>query len=272
MRPHESVFQKWRKPVIGMVHLLPLPGTEAYARQGLGPVLDRALEEARLLDAGGVDAILLQNTGDLPPRAEERIETVAYMAAIGREMRNAVKCSLGINIMANGTASALSVAHAIGADFVRIKIYVGAVISVGGVIHGSAPVALAFRRHIEAPQIAIAADVYDRTSAALGNLSLELACDMAARMGFADALVLTGQSVQDSLDRIRQIKVAMPRTVVLAGGGTTAENVHRFFEYGDGVIVGSTIKDTGTFVGKVDSARLAVFMDAANLARNSIVD
>ncbi len=63
-------FSRSHKPVIGMVHLLPLPGSEAYRGGGLGPILEQALAEGRTLAAGGVDAIILQNSGDLPPAPE----------------------------------------------------------------------------------------------------------------------------------------------------------------------------------------------------------
>jgi uncharacterized protein len=265
--PRENLFTQWHKPVIGMVHLLPLPGSEDYDGRGLEPIVERALDEARILDRGGVDAILLQNTGDLPPRVEGGPETIAYLSVIGAAVRREVRCALGINILANGTASALAVAHATGAQFVRIKVYIGAVVGTEGLVQGTARAALEFRRAIGADDIAIAADVYDRTSAPVGEMPIEVAADLAWRMGHADALVVTGYSVEDSLARIRQVKTALPEAVVLAGGGATAANLARFFEFADGVIVGSSVKDTGKFVGKVDAVRLAAFMDAVAHAR-----
>lgn len=267
MKERQNFFAQWNKPVIGMAHLLPLPGAEDYDGGGLEPILERALTEARTLDAGGVDAILLQNTGDLPPRAQGGPETIAYMSVIGAAMRRECKCALGVNILANGTGSALAVAHASGADFVRIKVYVGAVVGTEGILQGTAREALEFRRYIGAEHIAIAADVYDRTSAPVGELPIEVAADLAWRMGHADALVVTGYAVDDSLGRIREVKIALPDAFVLAGGGATASNLKDFFEFADGVVVGSSIKDTGKFVGKVDAAKLAAFMEAATSAR-----
>ena len=270
MTRRRNFFRELNKPVSGMVHLLPLPGSEDYEGNGLAPILDRALEEAHTLARGGVDAILIQNTGDLPPSAEGGPETIAYMSAIGAALRREINIPLGVNILANGAVSALAVAHAIGAEFVRIKVYVGAVVGSEGVLQGTAQRALEFRRKIHAEQIAIAADVYDRTSAPVGEMPIGIAADLAWRIGHADALVITGYSVEDSLARMREVKAAVPNAVVLAGGGTTAQNVAQFFEFCDGVIVGSSIKDTGQFVGKVDSARLTAFMDAANIAREKV--
>jgi len=264
---HGHFFSRAPKPVIGMVHLLPLPGSEDYRGGGLDPILEQALAEARTLAAGGIDAIILQNSGDLPPAPEGEPETIAYMSVIGAALRHEVACPLGVNVLANGAVAALAVADAIEAAFVRIKVYVGAVVASEGLLTGAAREALAFRRRIGAGRIAIAADLYDRTSAPLGEMPIEVAADLALRHGHADALIVTGYSVEDSLSRIRAIKAELPGAVVLAGGGTTADNVGRFLECGDGVIVGSSIKDTGHFVGAVDPARLAAYMEAVAAAR-----
>jgi len=257
MYAHEAesfhLFPPSRKLVIGMVHLLPLPGSEDYRGGGLGPILERACEEARTLAAGGIDAIMLQNTGDLPPARDGEPETIAAMSVIGAAIRRAVACPLGVNVLANGAVAALAIAQVIEASFVRIKVYVGAVVTTEGLLIGAANMA----------------DVYDRTSAPVGDMPIAVAADLALRHGHADAAIVTGYSVEDSLARIRDIKAAIPGAIVLAGGGTTAENVGRFLEYGDGVVVGSSIKDTGQFVGTVDPARLAAYMEAAALARKA---
>ena len=263
----ENVFASWPKGVIGMLHLLPLPGSEDYRGEGLARIMDRAMAEAGVLAEGGVDAILVQNSGDGPFTLTGGPETIAYMSVIGAALRREIRCPLGVNILANGAVEALAVAHAIQASFVRIKVYCGAVVSTGGVVAGTATQALAFRRGIGGPHIAIAADVYDRTSAPLGDLPLALMADLAHRHGHADALIVTGHSVEDSLARIREVKAAVPDAIVLAGGGTTHHNVGRFLAECDGVIVGSSVKDTGGFVGTVDRARLDVYMEAVAAAR-----
>ncbi|HXG57185.1 MAG TPA: BtpA/SgcQ family protein [Vicinamibacterales bacterium] len=106
--------------------------------------------------------------------------------------------------------------------------YCGAVVSTGGIITGAATQALTFRRAVGAKHLAVAADVYDRTSAPLGDLPIAAMADLAHRHGHADALIATGHSVEDSLARIREIKRAIPDAVVLAGGGTTQNNVGSF--------------------------------------------
>jgi membrane complex biogenesis BtpA family protein len=268
MSTHKKIFHSLHKPVIGMIHLLPLPGTEDYDGKGLNLILDRAVEEGRILAAGGIDAILVQNTGDLPPSEYGTDETIAYMSVIGAALRREINTPLGVNILANGASSALAVAHAIDAAFVRIKVYIGAVVGTEGILQGASRQALEFRRKVGGGHIAIAADVYDRTSAPVGEMPIAVAADLAWRIGHADALVVTGYSVDDSLARIREVKQTLPDSIVYAGGGATADNIGQFLAACDGVIVGSSIKDTGRFVGKVHATRLARFMEAAHNARD----
>lgn len=49
-----------KKPVIGVVHLLPLP-TSARWGGNLKAVMERAEQEATALAAGGVDGIIIEN-------------------------------------------------------------------------------------------------------------------------------------------------------------------------------------------------------------------
>lgn len=260
-------FASLNKPVIAMIHLLPLPGSAGYEGRGIEPVLDHALSEARALEQGGVDAILLQNTGDLPAFGDGGPETIAYMSMIGSQVRHEIKTPLGVNILANGTESAIAVAHAISARFVRIKVYVGAVVGIGGLTQGSAQRAQDFRRKIGATGIEIAADVYDRTSRPVVEMPIEEAATYASHHGRAHALVVTGASVEESLERIRRVKSTVKTKPVYVGGGSTPENIAQFLAACDGAIVGNAVKRGPAFQGVIDCDLLKAYMEAADRAR-----
>jgi predicted TIM-barrel enzyme len=135
------------------------------------------------------------------------------------------------------------------------------------VIEGAAQRALDFRRRLGAEGIEIAADVHDRTSRPLVDRPLEEAAHQARFHGRADALVITGASVDDSLDKLRRVKAAVRETPVYCGGGTTQHNVARFFEVCDGVIVGNAVTSGPAFQGRVDRDKLRAYMEAAHHAR-----
>src|SRR3990170_6389960 len=88
-----------RKPLIGMVHLLPLPGSPRYAGS-VGAIVARALEEARALEAGGLDALIVENFGDAPftPGAVDPA-VIAAMTAVVAEVRRALRLVVGVNVL-----------------------------------------------------------------------------------------------------------------------------------------------------------------------------
>ena len=59
------MFPRDQPAVIGMVHLLPLPGSPGWGGD-LQVVLDRAMHDAKALRDGGVHALLVENMHDLP--------------------------------------------------------------------------------------------------------------------------------------------------------------------------------------------------------------
>lgn len=253
--------------IIGMIHFPPLPGSFSYGGESFDQIAERVLEDAKALKAGGVDAILIQNTGNLPTTVEGDFETVAYMSVLGMLIRREVGMPLGVNVLKNGTESALAIAHAIGAVFVRIKVYVGAVVGAEGIEEGTARKALQFRRRIGAEDIAIVADIHDRTSVPLGAMTIRQAADLAWHHGHADGLVITGRSVPETLDWLRQVREAVSEAPIWAGGGTTADNVAEFLKACDGIIVGTSIKAGSKLTDPIDRDKLARYMDAVRRAR-----
>src|SRR5437868_1720942 len=73
------------KPIIGMVHVKPLPGSPRAKAVDIEAVYDAAVEEALRLVGGGVDGLLLENAGDIPFLKPEDIgyETVGAMSIVG---------------------------------------------------------------------------------------------------------------------------------------------------------------------------------------------
>ena len=61
------------KPIIGMVHLIPLPGAPAYEGWSMDDVIEYALRDARILVENGVDGLIVENMWDLPYYASRRI-------------------------------------------------------------------------------------------------------------------------------------------------------------------------------------------------------
>src|SRR4029450_2513977 len=125
-RPGLAAIVGVARGVIGMVHLPPLPGSPRWGGSMEG-VISAALRDAEALAAGGVDALLVENFGDAPfSGGRVGAETVAAMVAAAREVARVVRLPLGVNVLRSDGVSALAVALAVGARFIRVKVQVGA--------------------------------------------------------------------------------------------------------------------------------------------------
>ena len=73
-----------KKPVIGMVHLRPLPGSPKYdpVNMGMKKIVETAVEEALKLEEAGVDGVQVENMWDIPYQrpADIGYETAAALA------------------------------------------------------------------------------------------------------------------------------------------------------------------------------------------------
>jgi hypothetical protein len=90
----------------------------------------------------------------------------------------------------------------------------------------------------------------------------------AATFGRADGLVLTGRSLEESVSMLNEVRAAKLGVPLLLGGGATAENIARFRDLADGVIVSTAFKTVGgwsreSLSADWDEARIAQFVRAA---------
>lgn len=234
-----------------MLHLPGLPGTPGHSGHSVDELAERAAVDALILAEAGFDRVLLQNSLDRPTRERVDVATVAQLAVIGAAVRQRCPIPLGINLHKNDGPAAIAVAHAVGAAFVRVKVYTGAVLSAEGLVEGCAAETLAIRRRLGA-EIDIWADVHELTSRPLEGDDLESAAVDAAEFGAADALILTRPTVVETLEVIEQLRRRLPSTPLLVGGGVDAATVVDAIAYSDGVIVGRALKGDGAIGSRVD--------------------
>jgi uncharacterized protein len=255
------------KPVIGMVQLDALPGGCRYTSGGLDRLLDRALEEADALAANGVDILMVQNLGDLPVASTAAPSQVAWMTRVVVEVRARFGHPVGLNLLENDAEAMLAIASAAGADFVRIKVYVGAMATPFGLETGQAHAAIRARNAFDARNVAIFADVHDRTGVPVASGGFAEDLDHAMRLGGADGFVLTGKTYNDTLAFIGVARKQMAEAPILVGGGVNSANIAEVLSIADGVIVSSALKDSGGPFGRFVPAKVSAFMQEARRAR-----
>jgi membrane complex biogenesis BtpA family protein len=249
------------RPVVGMVHLLPLPG--APRARTLSQIRAAARADAEALARGGVDGLLIENYGDAPFSAGSvEPQVVAAMAVLARELRASVRLPIGINVLRNDARSALAVALAAGASFIRVNVHVGAAESDQGRLEGRAYETLRVRRALEA-RIAIFADVFVKHARPAGPEDLAQVARDTAYRGLADVLLVTGSATGSAADpeRIRLVKRAVPDRPVWVASGVEPGNVRRF-EAADGFIIGSAFERGGRAGGRVEAKRVRALLQA----------
>src|SRR5271154_6638042 len=126
------------KVLIGVVHLLPLPGSPRF-RGAFQPILDRAVADAVAYEKGGASAVIIENFGDTPFTAGSVApETIAAMARAGAAVRAATRLPIGFNVLRNDARAALGLAAACDGCFIRVNVHTGAMLTDQGIIQGDA--------------------------------------------------------------------------------------------------------------------------------------
>ncbi|HET7873896.1 MAG TPA: BtpA/SgcQ family protein [Methylomirabilota bacterium] len=256
------------KAVIGMVHLRPLPGSPRWGGK-MGEVVQAALDDARALTEGGADALLVENYGDVP-FASSRVDAgaVAGMAAVITEIGKAVPLPFGVNVLKTDALSALAVAAATGARFIRVNVHVGAVVADQGLLQSGAHDTLRYRRLLGS-DVKIFADVQAKHGVPLAPVPIEQEARDCVSRGLADALVVSGAATGEPtpMGDIKRVRGAVPDVPLLVGSGVTADTVAELLSVADGVIVGTAVKRGGRLADPVDPDRVRRIVQAARAAR-----
>lgn len=254
------------KPVIGVVHLPPLPGSPAGEPGSLEELLGRVRRDASALAGGGADAGLVENYGDAPyhPRDVPK-HTVAFLTRLAAAARRGSGLPFGVNVLRSDGEAAVAVAAAAGARFIRVNVYVGARVTDQGLVEGRAHRIQRLRRRV-APEVRVLADVRVKHSAPLGReRPLARVVEDLTERGGADGVIVTGDATGRPPDpeRLREARSAAGDTPVLAGSGVTRETAGRILRAADGLIVGTELKEGGRTSGPVREERVRALVEAA---------
>ena len=251
-------------PVIGMLHAPPRPGSPDYCGN-FDLVRHSVLRDAETLCAGGVDGLMLENFGDTPfyPGRVPAV-TVAAMTSLAVDIRRRFEIPLGINVLRNDGQSALAVALACDASFIRVNVLCGARVADQGILQAIAHDLLRDRANFQAHSIRIWADVDVKHSAALASRPLEDDVHDLIERGKCGAVIVSGSATGQPIDleTLRVVSAAAESTPVIVGSGVTDESVRFLVPFADGLIVGSSLKQDGLVKLPVDLERVKRIVDA----------
>lgn len=256
-----------------MLHAPALPGSPGYGGDW-GAVRDAVLRDAAALVDGGVDGLMLENFGDVPFfKGRVPNEVVACLTRLGVEVKREVGegVPLGVNVLRNDGESALAVALAVGADYVRVNVLAGAVVTDQGVIEGDAARLMRRRREMGAEHVAVWGDVRVKHASPMGAgwkpMGDEIE-ELVLRAGASGVIVSgSGTGKATDLEELREARRVMEglghRAVpIWVGSGASAATVGNLLEVADGLIVGTSVKEGGQLGRAVDAERVRALMEA----------
>lgn len=259
MNPLARRLEDPRRLLVGVVHLRPLPGAPRYGGD-VPALLARAEADARALHAGGADAIVVENYGDVPFHATHvPPETVATLAlAVARVRAAAPELPVGVNVLRNDARAALGLCAATGAAFLRVNVHTGAMLTDQGLVEGRADETLRERARL-CPEAWILADVHVKHATPLGRETLEEAAADALERGLADALILSGSRTGTPPDPElpRRVRERLPHAPLLIGSGLDASNAADLLACAQGAIVGTALQEGGITGAPIDARRVA---------------
>jgi len=256
------------KPIIGMVHLLGLPGVPRYnSKTGIDGNIEWAMNDAKALEDGGVDAVMFCNEFDIPYAKKVGPEIVATMTHVVSRVTEKISIPHGISVLFDFFAT-IAIAKATHAGFTRV-ILTGAYAGDYGIMDTFGPDLLRFRKSIDAESVRLFTNISGEFAAPLAPRPLEIVAKGAVFVGLGDALIVQGPMTgfETDVEDVKKVKDAVQDVPVLAGTGVTVDNVTKMLKYADGAIIGTSLKVAGNTWNRVDERRVKEFMAVVKKAR-----
>ncbi len=251
--------------VIGMIHLLPLPGTPFYESGNYERSMEKAITDARALFEGGADGCVIQtmdrvyNNGDYVDYAR-----LVCLTNIVQEVSNLPFSDflVGVQILFNANIASLAVSKFCGGDFIRSATYIGATHNSTGTAEADANGFQEYRKKIDAGNINVVAEIQGMHYKNINKKSIVELANEAILFG-ADIVEVADQDEKINQDLVTQIKNDNDHIPVYLGGYTNHENVVQRMQNCDGVFVGSCFESQG-WGGFVDKEAVKRYVKLLN--------
>ncbi|MDE2748628.1 MAG: BtpA/SgcQ family protein [Chloroflexota bacterium] len=250
------------KPVIGMCHLLALPGDPDYdSARGMPAVVADARANLRALQEGGVDGVMFSNEFSLPYLTKVESATVAAMSRVIAELYDEIRIPFGVNVLWDPYAS-LDLAVATGAQFLR-EIFTGVYASDFGLWDTNCGAIVRHQHRLGGKDIKLFFNILPEAAAYLANRDIVSVARSTVFNTGPDALCISGLTAgeETSAATLRLVKDALRDMPVVANTGVNHANVSEQLSIADAAIIGTAFKRDGEFENPVDAARVSALMN-----------
>lgn len=261
MRVFDEMFGV-KMPIIGVVHLPPLPGAPLYDGMSVKDIAGIGKKKAKLLVDNGVDGLIIENFGDKEFLKTVPPEVVAAMTFAAKEIRDAVEVPIGMCVLQADLIAALAISKAVDAEFIRAGYYTEVAINDLGFMEGCAGEVLRYRKSLDL-DTKIFVDVHVKHSYPLMLRPIEESAEDAVERGLADAITITGRKTGGETDikDIVRVREALKDVPLIVGSGVSIDNVEQYLDYVNAIIIATSFNVDGKVEGELDGARISAFMN-----------
>ncbi len=230
--------------IYGVVHLKSLPGSPGNYLH-LDEIIELAQEDVNNLIFGGVDGIIIENFGDTPfVKDDISKRTLASFTTVVENIEYDRDIKVGINVLRNDGISALSIAEATKADFVRINVLNNVMMYTDqGMIEGKAHEIAQFKNSLN-KEIEIYADVFVKHAVPPEGSKIENHTEELIHRAGADVVIVTGDGTghQINIEDLNKVRDIVPQGKLAIGSGVNEENIEQYVDLADILIVGTNFK------------------------------
>ena len=213
--------------VYGVVHLKSLPGSPGNYLP-LDEIIELAQEDVNNLIFGGVDGIIIENFGDTPfVKDDISKRTLASFTTVVENIEYDRDIKVGINVLRNDGISALSIAEATKADFVRINVLNNVMMYTDqGMIEGKAHEIAQFKNSLN-KEIEIYADVFVKHAVPPEGSKIENHTEELIHRAGADVVIVTGDGTghEINIEDLNKVRDIVPQGKLAIGSGVNEENI-----------------------------------------------
>ena len=251
-----------KNKIIGMIHLMPLPGSPKY--QGdIQEIIDVAMADAEALVVGGINCFIIENFNDDPYAEKIDDFSFALMVTICQEIKRKYNCILGVNIQFNDYEKELALAYVTDAKFIRVEVFIDTRIGIEGTIVPKCREISEIKRKYNIDTLIFADIDVKHTTALVKEDIVELA--YRAKEAGADAIILTGNKTGENprKEEITRVRQALGNEFpLIIGSGFNSKNARQYLEYVDAAIVGSSIKINRNVKNAIDKNLVCELVDS----------
>ncbi len=251
------------KYIIACVHLIGLPGSPAYDREGgMRKIIQQGIRDTKILLDNGVHSIMFVNEADIPYYSSLPIEGIAAFDTVVNSIVSKLEINVpyGINSIYDAKAG-LAIAHATGATFMRGN-FSGVWATKFGWYPTQAPDFYRMKKNLglkqEDPPYQLCnignLEGFDLSSKDEVKLAKSISQDIHAQ---PHAFAMS----PDDLEKVKAVKNAVPDFPIVVAKGTNHDNVKKLMEVFDGTIMASCLHENGKLFAQIDPERTKSFMD-----------